>query len=227
MKKQWHVCFEGPDGAYKTTTAAIVANLFRDAGKSVLETKEPGTIHLPVTMKLRELMLSNEYDVHHTVESRELLSQAIRSIHINWLKTRSEDIVIQDRGILSGIIYANSCGVNPDSIVSLGHIIGTPGDPLYHYDLTVIMYHGSGPSVNIAKAAKQEWGSGDAMEDKPAEFAQSIWNQYKAIIDDNRRTVIAIDVSEYSREALPIVIFDRIMEYMDDSSILQHKWSVS
>jgi thymidylate kinase len=224
MKKQWHLCFEGPDGAYKTTTAGIVASMFRKDGNTVLETKEPGTVHLPLTMKLRELMLSNEFDSQHTLESREMLSQAIRSVHINWLKSRPEDIIIQDRGILSGKIYANSCGVDPESVDSLCHVIGTQGDPLSHYDVTVIMYHGSGPSVEVAKSAKQEWAAGDAIESKSNEFAQQIWDQYKTIVDSNHQRVIAIDVSQYGRDELPVVVFNRIKGCINATNILHDKW---
>lgn len=52
-----YICIEGGEGSYKTTTVKALADYYTDRGLRVLVTKEPGTHHLPVTMKLRELML--------------------------------------------------------------------------------------------------------------------------------------------------------------------------
>lgn len=57
-----YICIEGGEGTYKTTTTKALASYYRSKGLRVLETKEPGTAHLPITMQLREFVLSNSYD---------------------------------------------------------------------------------------------------------------------------------------------------------------------
>lgn len=57
-----YVCLEGGEGCYKTTTTKALADHYRNKGLKVLETKEPGTAHIPLTVELRKVMLSNEYD---------------------------------------------------------------------------------------------------------------------------------------------------------------------
>ena len=113
-----YICIEGGEGSYKSTTVAELAEYYRLNGKRVLTTKEPGTSHLPITMELRELMLSNEYTDDLSTLSRELISQAIRSIHLKKLiepelESGYYDYIIQDRGMLSGFVYDLACGVDP------------------------------------------------------------------------------------------------------------------
>ena len=117
-----YICIEGTEGVGKTTqTDLIVKRLQKYYGEqNVLQTKEPGIHLLPVTMKLRNLMLNKKYDEGLTPMIRELISQAIRSIHLEKLiipKIRAHQnqlqplIIIQDRGALfSGLAYGTACG---------------------------------------------------------------------------------------------------------------------
>jgi len=54
------ISFEGIDGAGKSTHIARVADLFRQAGRAVVLTREPGGT--PVSEKLRELVLHEPMD---------------------------------------------------------------------------------------------------------------------------------------------------------------------
>jgi len=54
------ISFEGIDGAGKSTHIARVADLFRQAGRAVVLTREPGGTHL--SEKLRELVLHEPMD---------------------------------------------------------------------------------------------------------------------------------------------------------------------
>lgn len=173
-----YICFEGGEGCFKTTTAAAVATKLREMGYRVLETKEPGTKHLPVTMKLRELMLSNEYDDQLTPAARELISQAIRSIHVDKLIIPSlsgdYDFIIQDRGILSGRIYADECGVSKYHIENLEDFVLENMYSQYDivYDHVFIFHNEEG--LKTAADAKNEFGVGDAMESRGNQFHENV-----------------------------------------------------
>lgn len=167
----FHVCIEGADGTYKTTTCKKLFDHYTKEGFNVLLTKEPGTSNVPSTQKLREIMLSNQYDDELTPISRELISQAIRSIHMNWLDSISDnyDLIIQDRGILSGRYYAEACGIPTEHLDRMEHMIGSDN---YEYGLVLILQNENG--LQIAKHAKNEFGVGDAMESRGQDFHSQI-----------------------------------------------------
>ncbi len=98
-----YICFEGLEGTGKTTQCALLAEYLRSKGLRVLLTKEPGTPLAPITMDLRGLMLDKQYDEQLTPLARELISQSIRSIHMEKIiypAIQVHDYIIQDRGLL-------------------------------------------------------------------------------------------------------------------------------
>ena len=82
MTKARYIVLEGTEGVGKTTQTVTLVNYLERQGYSCLQTKEPGTVHSPLTMELRNIMLNAKYDEQLTTSSRELISQAIRSIHL-------------------------------------------------------------------------------------------------------------------------------------------------
>lgn len=60
--KATYICFEGSEGVGKTTQVTETVTYLRQQGFKVLETKEPGTAHSPLTMALRRLMLDSKYE---------------------------------------------------------------------------------------------------------------------------------------------------------------------
>jgi dTMP kinase len=60
MTRGLFISFEGIDGAGKSTHIALVARLFREAGRAVVLTREPGGT--PMSEKLRELVLHEPMD---------------------------------------------------------------------------------------------------------------------------------------------------------------------
>ena len=181
-----YICLEGGEGTYKTTTVKALARYYRDKGLRVLTTKEPGSDLLPLTMKLREIMLSNEFDDQLTPASRELISQAIRSIHIEKLIIPSVlsgewDMIIQDRGILSGRIYADACGISPYHVENLEDFIME--DFYQRWDICydhVFVFHNDG-GLELATSVKNEFGVGDAMESRGNAFHEKVDESFKKV----------------------------------------------
>ncbi len=186
-----YICLEGGEGTYKTTTAKALAEHYRALGLVVLETKEPGTPHLPVTMALRNLMLNNDYDESLTKEARELISQTIRSIHMEKLifpaiHDQEYDVIIQDRGLLSGRVYATACGNKIHDIHDLENFIFQDYDLTlkllgrkFLYDSVFVFSNQNG--LELAKTTKNEFGNGDAMESRGELFHTQVHTSFDEI----------------------------------------------
>lgn len=192
-KKARYIVLEGSEGLGKTTQTKRLVQYLTSKGFKVLETKEPGTAHLPVTLKLRELMLSNEFNGQITRTSRELISQVIRNIHMEKLvypALDEYDFIIQDRGVLSGLSYGTACGNDLDSLIELNElsVYGVdnvredviPEDVFHLYD-DVILFHGDlGGSLEKARQ-KQEFAAGDAMESQDDSFYNKVNASFQSL----------------------------------------------
>jgi dTMP kinase len=178
-----YIVIEGVDGVGKTTQCNLLVTYLRNLGYKVLQTKEPGSEHAPLTMELRNIMLNAKYDDSLTVAARELISQAIRSIHLEKviIPAKNEyDFIIQDRSILSGLAYGQACGNDLDWIINMSNIIvknadkAFDGQPTLLYDKIIILSGNIQNSLNKAIKAKQEFTHGDAIENKGASFMESV-----------------------------------------------------
>jgi dTMP kinase len=179
MKKARYIVFEGTEGVGKTTQVVNLTEHLKKLGYSVLQTKEPGTPLLPVTMELRNLMLNNDYDSSLTRPAREFISQAIRSVHIEKLimpALKEYDFIIQDRGILSGLAYGAACGNNYETLVSLAMEVTSPMyTSMYNiYDDVIYLTGNVETGLNKALSSKREFKSGDAMESRGSGFIRSV-----------------------------------------------------
>lgn len=214
MNKPLYICLEGVEGSFKTTNAKALAEYVRSIGLTVLETKEPGTSNIQLTMKLREIMLSNEFDSEMTAVAREFISQAIRSIHLENLVSKSEvDVIIQDRGTLSGKAYAEALG-HSSAMIDLLTMKVTQTMPAPQnraawniYDRVILLVNDPAAGLEIASAAKKEYSTGDAMEAKGHEFMKKVLQNMLRITEgvDN---VHVVDV----RGKTPDQILDEIIE---------------
>lgn len=186
MKKAKYICLEGTEGVGKTTQTQLLVDALRGRGFSVLQTKEPGTPLVPLTMQLRAIMLDNQYDAVLTRPAREYISQAIRSVHLEQLiapALSNYDYIIQDRGILSGYAYGAGCGnqygflkqLSNEVVDSAG--INTDGSATKAeqiYDAVVYLKGDHLNGLAKAKAAKQEYATGDAMESRGNDFMSQV-----------------------------------------------------
>jgi len=177
-KKAYYICLEGVEGCGKTTQTQKIVDYLRDKGFKVLQTKEPGTSHLPITLELRKIMLDKQFDDSLTPIAREYISQAIRSIHIDKLIIPSlyeYDFIIQDRGLLSGFAYGTTCGNNFDILTALSYnISGGEYDICKLYDKIIYLRGDVKAGLKAAKSSKQEFKDGDAMEAKGDRFMAQV-----------------------------------------------------
>ena len=175
-----YICIEGTDGIGKTTQAKLLYDDLKNRGFKVLLTKEPGTAHAPMTLKLRNLMLNKEFDNEITDLARELISQAIRSIHLENVIMPAHDkydFIIQDRGLLSGVAYGTACGHDTNMLFDFGstvlHYAGLV-DIYSLYDDIVYLKGSTSNALYRALKCKAEFNSGDAIEAKGAQFMYNV-----------------------------------------------------
>jgi dTMP kinase len=176
MKRATYICFEGTEGVGKTTQTQKLVDHLRTKGFKVLQTKEPGTPLSPLTMTLRGIMLDKQYDEQLSAPARELISQAIRSIHLEKVinpALSQYDYIVQDRGILSGLSYGTACGNDTDMLKSLAmYVAGVEkwSDVGGLYDSIIYLKGDTSSGLKKAQQAKQEFAAGDAMESRGNSF---------------------------------------------------------
>lgn len=190
MKKAIYICLEGTEGVGKSTQAEKLYQYLSSKGFKVLNTKEPGSIHSPLTMTLRSIMLSNDYDKDLTIPAREFISQAIRSIHLENVVAPALmecDFIIQDRGILSGYAYGSACGnetsllrklanSNIESMIARFPNLNISNWPHELYDHVVLLSGDVNKGLKTAITSKQEFVNGDAMESRGSDFINLVSN---------------------------------------------------
>lgn len=199
MKKARYICLEGTEGVGKTTQTQLLVDTLKARGYSVLQTKEPGTPLVPLTMLLRGLMLDNQYDAVMTRPAREYISQAIRSIHLEQLiapNLYKYDFIIQDRGILSGLAYGTACGNDYRFLLELARKV-VPVDEQTNlpiqYDAVVYLRGDSKKGLLKAQQAKQEFATGDAMESRGNTFIEMVDSNMQYMSDNFHTIKIDVD----------------------------------
>lgn len=105
------VLFEGVDGVGKSTQISLLKNEFKNA----IITKEPGGTKLGET--LRQILLNGEINLDSTAEM--FLFLADRAQHASEILAKHKnELILSDRGIISGIAYAMP-KISMDKLISL------------------------------------------------------------------------------------------------------------
>lgn len=175
-----YICIEGTEGVGKTTQTQKLVDYLRSKGYKVLQTKEPGTNHAPLTVVLRGVMLDAQYDEQLTRPARELISQSIRSIHLEKVirpAMKEYDFIVQDRGVLSGLAYGEACGNQFEWLEDLMYAVvpsDVADDPYTLYDTVVYLTGDVRKGLEMAMTSKQEFAAGDAIEKKGLSFMESV-----------------------------------------------------
>lgn len=215
MSNARYICFEGTEGVGKTTQCNLLAQKLMTLGYRVLLTKEPGSPYAPLTMILRQIMLDRQYDEALTLPARELISQAIRSIHLEkviYPNLDNYDFILQDRGMLSGLAYGVACGNDPSWIDDLMRHIVDPlkeTSPYKLYSDIVFLRGDPTRGLETAKKSKQEFVAGDAIEAKGSAFMEvtaANMNKYSSAFTG----VQYIDVDNQSIEEVHKEIMSRL-----------------
>lgn len=112
------VCFEGIDGAGKSTQAALLKDYLRDSGFDVEAVCDPGTTKLGKA--IRQLVLDCDDPISPNAQM--LLFSSARAELSEHIKTqlRAGKIILCDRWLLSTLVYqAHLNGVDPRLIADI------------------------------------------------------------------------------------------------------------
>jgi dTMP kinase len=169
MTRGTFISFEGIDGAGKSTHIARVADLFRQAGKSVVLSREPGGT--PVSEKLRELVLHEPMDAL----TEALLMFAARREHLVQViepALARGDVVLCDR--FSDATFAYQGGGRAfewDVLVQLERMVQVlPGGALRQPELTI--WFDLDPHIAAQRLASARVP--DKFESQPADFFAAV-----------------------------------------------------
>ena len=107
MKKNLKIEVEGTDGAGKTTALKYMLGQLAAKGQTVLETREVGNPHIPICVKLREMVLAPESNL--SGEAMELIFSAMRFENDRFYKALPVpyDMIVSDRGWFSHLAYTD------------------------------------------------------------------------------------------------------------------------
>jgi len=171
--------FEGIDGAGKTTGLKFFINLAKEIGLNVVETREVGNPHIPVCLKLREVVLAPENNL--SGEAMECIFSAMRIENDAWLKRlestdNSPDLIASDRGWLSHLAYTDH-NVSPQFTEALyenfiGNITMLP-DAIIYFDVS--------PETSLKRRINRG-KSMDVIETKGIEFQDKVRQSFHKYI---------------------------------------------
>jgi len=116
------VCFEGIDGAGKSTQALMLARALETSGVRAEVVADPGTTQIGTA--IRQILLKNDAPISEMAQM--LLFSAARAELSQYIKNRLTEragVVICDRWILSSLVYQNVLNkIDTEAILTVYHL---------------------------------------------------------------------------------------------------------
>ena len=206
------ISFEGIDGAGKSTHIARVAELFRQAGRAVVLTREPGGT--PVSEKLRELVLHAPMDPL----TEALLMFAARREHLVQViepALARGDVVLCDRFTDATFAYqGGGRGFDWQVLAQLERMVqALPDGTLRQPDLTV--WFDLDPLIAAGRLASARLP--DKFESQPADFFAAVRAGYARRQIEAPRRFMRIDAAQ-SMEAVGADVFQALSDWLKRSA---------
>jgi dTMP kinase len=191
MTRGLFISFEGIDGAGKSTHIALVARLFREAGRTVVLTREPGGT--PMSEKLRELVLHEPMDAL----TEALLMFAARREHLVQViepALARGDVVLCDRFTDATFAY-QGCGRGFDwqVLAQLERMVqALPDGALRQPELTV--WFDLDPQIAAQRLASARVP--DKFESQPVDFFAAVRAGYARRMAETPERFARIDAAQ-------------------------------
>jgi len=177
------ITFEGIDGAGKSTHIGFVTELLKDAGKTVVSSREPGGTKLGE--KLRDLLLHEKMDL----ETEALLMFASRREHIAQVIAPAlarGDWVLSDR--FTDASFAYQGGGRGLPVEKLGRLEQWV-HPHLQPDLTLLF----DVPLEVARERLDATRNLDKFESEEAAFFERCRNEYLRRATENPGRIVVID----------------------------------
>jgi len=179
------VCFEGGDGAGKSTQVRLLADALRGRGRDVVVTRQPGGT--PLGDRIRELVLHGQ---HVAARAEALLFAADKAHHVDQLikPALSEgQVVITDRYVDSSITYQGAGrDLGRDEITALQH--WAVGGLLP--DLTIVL------DVSPEVGRERRGDVQDRLESEADAFHAAVRRGYLELAAADPERYLVLDASE-------------------------------
>ena len=190
MSKGVFISFEGVDGAGKSTHIQGLADTFRQQGRSVTLTREPGGT--PLAEKLRQLVLNDAMDPL----TEALLMFAARRSHIQEVilpALAQGQVVLCDRFTDATFAYQGAGrGFSLDVLTQLEHWVqALPSGGLRQPDIT--LWFALDPTIAAERLSAARLP--DRFESQPLAFFQSVHNGYAARAASDPKRFAQLDAS--------------------------------
>lgn len=190
MERGLFITFEGVDGCGKTTQLRMVADYFRQKGREVVITREPGGRGLGE--KVRDILLNYDGEVSDRCES--FLFLADRAQNIDIIVNPAVEvgkIVLCDRHIDSSVAYQGYGRQLDIERIDRLNMLATNGK---RPDLTFVF------DIDIETSMKRVGGEKDRMESAGMAFFNRVRNGYLEIAKQDPERVKVIDASKTIEE---------------------------
>ncbi|VFP87154.1 Thymidylate kinase [Candidatus Erwinia haradaeae] len=184
------IVIEGLEGAGKTTSSLVVANILREHGiHDVIYTREPGST--PLSEKLRELIKNDTYNEEKITYYAELFVVFAARVqlveHVIKPALARGTWVIGDRHELSSRAYqGGGREISHDFICSLKE------EALGNFNPDLTLYLDVPPEISLQRVKKR--GPLDRIEKESLHFFTKIRNQYLALAASDKQ-IRTIDAS--------------------------------
>ena len=176
------IAFEGGDGAGKSTQVRFLAQSFRDAGRQVLVTRQPGGT--PLGARIRELLLHGD---HVSPRAEALLFAADKAHHVDEVirpALRAGDVVITDRYVDSSVAYQGAGrDLGADEIHQIQRWAVDDLEP----DLTVVV------DISAEEGRRRRGMTHDRLESEADDYHEAVRSHFLAMAAANPDRYLVVD----------------------------------
>ena len=190
------ITFEGVEGSGKSTQISALKKRLEEAGREVIETREPGGT--PLGESIRHLLQHDEAGEGMSPESELLLFSASRAQHVRELiepALLAGKIVVCDRFLDSSAIYQ---GIARAIDAQQVKVINEFAVGLTKPDLTILI--DLSPEVGLARVRARSNGEFDRMEQESLEFFQAVRAGYLDLAAAEPERFFVLDGSQSVEE---------------------------
>lgn len=196
MKQVMKIELEGCDGSGKSTALRYISEQIQKKDMTVCETREVGNPHIPICVKLRELVLAPGSNLDG--KAMECIFSAMRIENEHWLyklklSSDAPDFVLSDRGWLSHLAYTDH-NVNPEFTEDLYLKVLENHSSLPD----VVIYFSVNTQTALQRRVRRGEGMADVIEAKGVEFQEKVRQSFEKYIDrySNRIAIYTVDANQ-------------------------------
>ena len=192
------IAFEGIDGSGKSSAMSAAAAYFRERGKTICETAQPGST--PIGQKLRELLKSH---TPMTPTTQALLFAASfheASAQLIVPALKRNEWVFSDRFSDSTIAYQSAGDSVNQQIIEGILSVSCTRQP----DLT--LYYDAPATVALARTAQRGESQKDRFESKGTQYQEAVRQKYLELAEQNLKGVVIDTALLNQAEVLKVTI---------------------